>query len=421
MAADSYRLRPLTFDGGERYPMLLDAQGMPHWYATLFVTTQLRNAGKAANTMMSVLSAIRSLLAWASQNSIVLEDRFAQRLFLGVQEIESLWRHLATRHADRVPAEQSAKVLRPPRNAEQGRARITQGQRGVAGNTLYVRISYVATYLQWLATRVIEQSARHVDVATMEGIRGMGTRLNARRPSKRRSAARILRRGLSEAQQQSLLELIAPGGRKNPFAPAVQGRNELIVLMLYHLGIRAGELLALRVDDIDFQQNTVLITRRHGDAQDPRRNQPVAKTADRRIPIADGLARRISTYVMQERRKVPNAKRHPYLFVTHRSGPFLGAPLSIPSLIKLFAEIQGADPEHLGTLSAHVLRHTANDRLSGLMSRNRTNPAIEDKMRSYLMGWKEGSGTAAVYTRRHVEQAAQKISLQLQDELLRSN
>ncbi len=334
--------------------MLLDRHGMPHWYATLFVTTQLRNAGKAANSMMSVLAAIRLLLAWADRSGIDLEDRFAQRAFLNDQELESLWRHLATRRSDDLEANKSAKVVHLPRNAERSRAKTSQRRTGVASNTLYTRISYVTAYLKWLATRIIEQNAKHVDVDTMACIEDMGVRLNARRPTKRAPSLLDARRGLSDEQQRMLLKIIAPGAEKNPFAPALQSRNELIVLMLYHLGVRAGELLGLRVGDVDFQQNTVVVARRHGDAQDPRINQPVAKTADRRIPIADGLARRVADYVMNERRKVPGAKRHPYLFVTHRSGPFLGAPLSIPSLIKVFAEIQRADPEHLGTLSAHV-------------------------------------------------------------------
>ncbi len=415
MTGTVYRLRPLILDCGERYPMLLDSNGMPHWHATLFVTTQLRNAGKAANTMMSVLAAIRVLLTWANSAGVDIEERFAQREFLNDQELESLWRYLATRRTASLKPEIMGKVVRLPRNVEQSRAKTPQDKVGVASNTLYTRISYVASYLSWLAIRLVEQNAKHVDAATMDRIKDMGSRLNARRPTKRSPSLLAARRGLSDEQQKVLLETISPGSATNPFAPALQNRNELIMLMLYHLGVRAGELLGLRVEDVDFQKNTVLIARRHGDKKDPRGNQPVAKTADRIIPIADGLARRIADYVMTERRKVPGAKRHPFLFVTHRSGPFLGVPLSIPSLIKVFAEIQRAAPEHLGSMSAHTLRHTANDRFSALMEQNGTSSAQEEKMRSYLMGWREGSGTAAVYTRRHVETAAHKAALQMQE------
>ena len=40
------------------------------------------------------------------------------------------------------------------------------------------------------------------------------------------------------------------------------------------------------------------------------------------------------------------------------------------------------------------------------MDKRGASPAEEDKMRSYIMGWKEGSGTAATYTRRHIENKA---------------
>jgi integrase len=418
MAGDRYRLKTLTLDSGERYPILVDNHGMPHWHATLFTTTQLRNAGKTTNTMISVLAAIRTLYAWAKGNDIDLEARFAKRVFFNDQDLECLWHHLTTRRNEDCNRDTEKKVTRLPRNAERSRAKAAQTEPSISSNTLYNRLTYINAYLKWLAIRVIEQESKHIDASTMECIKEMGTRLSARRPPKRTPSQVSARRGLTDKQQAALLDLIANDSAANPFAPAVQVRNELMVLMLFHLGVRAGELLGLRVDDIDFQGNTVLITRRHGDAKDPRSNQPVAKTVDRRVPIADGLARRAANYVMNERRKVPGTKRHPYLFVTHRAGPFLGAPLSIPSLIKLFAQIQRAAPNHLGTLSAHVLRHTANDRFSSLMDRSGVSSAKEDKMRSYLMGWREGSGTAAVYTRTHVEETAKNAGLQLQEETL---
>jgi hypothetical protein len=41
--------------GGERVPMLHDAQGLPLLYPTLFATTQLRNAAAAVNTIRNKL------------------------------------------------------------------------------------------------------------------------------------------------------------------------------------------------------------------------------------------------------------------------------------------------------------------------------------------------------------------------------
>ncbi|OGT59368.1 MAG: hypothetical protein A3F43_06540 [Gammaproteobacteria bacterium RIFCSPHIGHO2_12_FULL_42_10] len=117
------------------------------------------------------------------------------------------------------------------------------------------------------------------------------------------------------------------------------------MLLLYHLGLRAGELLALRVSDFDFQKNTVLVARRHDNVNDIRTYQPVVKTIDRRIPLADLLVKTISEYVMGERRRFPAAKRHDYLFVVHQIGSFSGQPISLKGLAKVFQEIQTTEPD----------------------------------------------------------------------------
>jgi len=57
--------RPFViFADGERYRILrilIGPDGLPHWYATLFVTTQFRNLSNAPNTLFAVLGCIRLL------------------------------------------------------------------------------------------------------------------------------------------------------------------------------------------------------------------------------------------------------------------------------------------------------------------------------------------------------------------------
>jgi hypothetical protein len=49
------------------------------------------------------------------------------------------------------------------------------------------------------------------------------------------------------------------------------------------------------------------------------------------------------------------------------------------------------------------------------MDQRKVTPAEEEKMRSYLMGWKEGSGTAGTYTKRHIENRTKEAAIQLQE------
>ncbi|WP_374762262.1 tyrosine-type recombinase/integrase [Massilia scottii] len=79
-------------------------------------------------------------------------------------------------------------------------------------------------------------------------------------------------------------------------------RNFLLIQWLEALGIRRGELLGIRISDIDFRNNTVQILRRADDPSDPRRYQPNAKTLDRVLPLSDGLVQMTQNYIINIRR-----------------------------------------------------------------------------------------------------------------------
>jgi len=410
---NEYKVKFVKFSDGERYPLLINSSGIPHWYVTLFTTTQIRNASKAPNTIAAVLSAIKVLLDWTESFNIDLELRFAQRNFLTEQELESLRNHTQTKSTKRNIT--SPKVIPLFKNSEKSRSIIQKNMDKVTSSTQYIRMSYQCEYLEWLAMRIIEQEAKFIDNPTLERIKFMSKSYSARRPQKSIASRETARKGLTENQQFLLLEIVKPGASINPFSSTLQIRNQLIVLLLYHLGIRTGELLALRISDFDFQQNTVVIARRHDNPHDPRSYQPVVKTADRRIPLATQLIKLVSDYILGTRRKILKSKSHDFLLITHQAGPFEGQPLSIKGLNKVFLEIQKAQLKELSSLTPHLLRHTANDRFSQLMDQRGATSAEEEKMRSYLMGWKEGSGTASTYTRRHVEKKAREAALKLQE------
>lgn len=118
--ANKCSVRLVTFSDGERYPLLIGGQGLPLWYPTLFITTQVRNASKAPNTMAAVLSALRVLMVWSQSYGVDLESRFANRLFLNEQEVESLCRHAQTKAS--TPEDKKQNVIRVTRRQEASRA-----------------------------------------------------------------------------------------------------------------------------------------------------------------------------------------------------------------------------------------------------------------------------------------------------------
>jgi integrase len=224
------------------------------------------------------------------------------------------------------------------------------------------------------------------------------------------------REGIAPDVRIKLHEATRPDSADNPWKERhSRKRNALMVDWLYHLGVRRGELLSVRVSDVDFRRSIVAIMRRPDDAGDPRRNQPTVKTRARELPISPGLLEATRDYVINVRASLPKARRHEFLFVASDTG----APLSMSALAKVFAVLRAKVPQLPDDLTPHVLRHTWNDRFSEEMDQRKVEEATERKARSYLMGWSETSGTAATYTRRHVREKAKRVSLELQERLMK--
>ncbi|MCY1370553.1 Tyrosine recombinase XerC [compost metagenome] len=182
-------------------------------------------------------------------------------------------------------------------------------------------------------------------------------------------------------------------------------------------GLRRGELLNLKVEDIDFAKNTLKVVRRADSKEDARTFQPVVKTRERMFPLMPELVDQIHGYVLGYRNKVPGAKRHGYLFVTHKAGTSQGRPLSNAGFGKFMAELRGIVEGDNG-IHAHSLRHHWNYSFSKICEGQGMTPEREEKIRSYLMGWSETSGTAATYNRRHTKEQAGKAVLELQNKHL---
>lgn len=164
---------------------------------------------------------------------------------------------------------------------------------------------------------------------------------------------------------------------------------------------------------MNFRDNTITIHRRADDSKDPRKNQPQTKTRARVLPIGGELRAMVYDYVMEYRIFLIGAKKHDFLLCSDKTGD----PMSISAFNKVFNVLVEASPKILEGLCPHVLRHTWNDRFSEEMDQRKVSEESEKKMRSFLMGWSETSGTAATYTRRHVRKKAQEVSLEMQKKM----
>jgi integrase len=379
---------------GERYAVLVDSSGVPLYYPTLFTTWHLRSRSLAANSIANALNAIKALHVWEAQVGIDLKSLFSQGELLGEERVRGLSDFLQLALA---PGHSGKKVVS-----------ITRRAKTVGTSNHYFRLTVVADYLGFLAKRLCPSNRTDREIELMVAS------IRAHRPSKpNKSVSDKDEQYLDEAVVEAVEQALRPGSEHNPAkGHAVQVRNALMFMILRLTGVRRGELLNLKIDDVDFAKNTLRVVRRPDSKGDSRAHQPTAKTRPRTFPLAQELIARIHEYVLRYRNKVPGAKKHGYLFVTHKEGPTQGRPLSISAFQKWMLGVASIIED--SSFHAHALRHHWNYEFSQHCDAMGISPAAEEKTRSYLMGWEETSGTARTYNKRHIKQKAAEAVLALQ-------
>lgn len=281
--------------------------------------------------------------------------------------------------------------------------------------TIAIRHLYIARYLDWITTDHLLKIGGSPHFAVLEKLRALVSKaIKARMPSVHRFSSVTLREGLTAKMLSVLQQAIAPEFEYNPWCHEfARQRNYLMIRWLLSLGVRRGELLGVKISDVNFQTNEVLIARRADDPADPRLRQPNTKTNGRLLALDAELAELTRAYVMSIRRNIQGARKHEYLWVAGGSGK----PLSLAGLNKVFVTLRQHCPALPENLCPHLLRHTWNDLFSEAIDRNHVSSTVEKKLRSRLMGWSETSGMAAVYNQRHIKKKATAVSLKMQEQL----
>ena len=400
-----YGTTVFVMDSGERYCLVIDkATGLPVYHPNLFLTTQVRNTkSNSFSSILSVANSLVVLLRFLDRRTIDLEQRVIDKTFFEVHELDDL-RDFTQRKFLSSPVDDSVLSMFSLEELE-------EAEGFVESSTQYNRLTIIAEYLKWFTSHTISRPS------TIESkqIDAIETQIKSRRPS-RKGRNNDIDRSIDDIQLDALFEVIRIGSEQNPFTAEVQRRNRLIVLLLYHLGLRGGELLNIKVSDIDFSKHQVKVIRRADEKDDPRVNEPNVKTLERTLPVSETLSKELHDYVIIDRRMVPNAKRNNFLFVTHKPGPTVGQPISKSGYHKVMTVVKAVSPK-LYALTGHKLRHTWNRKFSELMD-SMDNPQTEERqeqIRSYLMGWKPGSGSAAHYNKRFRQEQANKAALALQE------
>lgn len=417
MALNPYAVKTLLLSSGERLPVLIAlATGAPLFEPSVYVLSEIRATNRASNTIDQVLRSIMVLQLFLDSSSIDIEQRIRQGGVFRLSELDELVRHCRRPVADQLKRDSIHPPRQSARTTSTESVRLVQRQHApaeVTGHTAANRIRVIRDYLDWL----VRYHMACYRSGAIEGERlwnewtSCKDALDARLPRHKGRNTVGQREGLQPEVAERLLNVTSPTSPENPWkGEGTCIRNALLVRWFYELGLRRGEVLNVKIPDINFQSEELTVVRRADDPEDPRKDQPLVKTRDRKIPLAPGLCKLTHEYITNTRRATEGARRHPFLFIAMGTG----APLSLSAVNAIFAELRNAFDGEFDTVTPHVLRHTWNDRFSDVMDKAEVSEAEEERMRSFLMGWAPTSKASVNYTRRHVRLKAQQVSLAMQ-------
>jgi integrase len=220
--------------------------------------------------------------------------------------------------------------------------------------------------------------------------------------------------GLDPSLFCRLMEIIKPHAPHNPWQRANRIRNYAILLILCCLGLRLGEVLALRLNDVATRGGTghLDIRRRPPDPRDLRRRPPKPKTLGRRLPLIPALSRAIDAYILGPRLATSGGRSSEYLFLGKGGSNF--SPRAAQQMVQ---QLVAHHPEFAG-LCAHQLRNTNSDHIQQALRDSSLNDHQARDVHTYMGGWVPGSVQPARYSKRWLTAQAESISLTAQKDVL---
>lgn len=442
----SVKIETKKFNNGERYVFLMDEEGIPDFWVTFFVTLHLR-VSHTAQTIKNYLDDLRHLKLWEKINDRDLLEEIYNGKIPNHNDIQSIQEHcqyqvksFKAAKANKVATNENIVDMgKYARNKDQGKLQVSMEQQ-------QTRVSRIAEFLHVVGTERVRLKPTAAEL--FDKLNTMKEKLKAGKPKGKRGG-KLNKTAITDDDFIDFVAVAKPDSIHNPFKdPKVKLRNHLIVQTLYETGIRLSELLAIQIGDIntDIQNPEITVERRHDNPDDPRENEPTAKTLGREIGISTELRAALEEYINSIRNKMSAAKRHPFIFVTHKTkqGHYeKGDPLQARSVNVIFDKISTVNPERFALISPHRYRDFFNDQLSESIDKTRKEVANEVKklegegkpleakqyfndsmiteaneleMRAYLNGHSnEKSGE--VYLKRTVKRKAKSVRQKMQKEL----
>lgn len=193
-------------------------------------------------------------------------------------------------------------------------------------------------------------------------------------------------------------------------------RNHLIICLFLATGMRGGELMQLKFEDVVRRLTSFDVKNRRHDPDDPRKLQPQAKTLDRRLKVSDVV------WDVYERWSEHHAdiswrcgEESPFIIINVARDPkFYGRPMTTKGVDNVIKE--AFEFAELPPLSKHKLRHARVQDLAQLAVEKGWTDEEWRKAATYLFGWSDTSSMPSHYSGDRYDLAAEKSMMQIWDE-----
>lgn len=382
----------LLHESGELLPLFLDDEGMPLPLPNEFI---LSKRHVSSNTLIRNLKEIKLLYEWFNIHNIDLYERLIQkRPFTEAEITGSLVEFLRKDHEKR---HKKIKIAVKP-------------------DTFNQRLITIKQFLNWyiemyIGTLPFTSNNYQYYITYKIRLICLLDRCFINSPPTNRS----LSKGLTNSEQSNLIKLIKPKvGSQSP----IEYRNYIMVMLMLSCGLRPGELLNLRVEDVQLGGiSSIRVQRRPPDVNDKRKPRPQIKRNGRTLSINDkALAKELDIYITKWREQLEQRNQTPiewdYLILNQD-----GKPLSIPSITQYFQILKEKHSKFLPkNFSPKTLRHT----FSSSMERLLREVGVEEDNRKKALAYLRGDSSLSsqdVYTFKETELEANKYLGQYQREI----
>lgn len=387
------KVKVVTHPTGEQIPIILDYDGLPIPAPNEYL---LSRRDKSTNTLVRNARELSILYKWLYREQIDLRKKLTDPVSFNSAQINSVL------------------VEQLRQNREQSKA--------VSPITFNQRLTTVRQFINWYMSVLISQlpysSNKFKSLSERKNVfnEWLSSSFISAPPSRKH-----LKKGLSKEETNFLMNILDPTSIHSfGINEAVKYRNFISVGLMIYCGLRPGELLSLRVEDITIGGiSSVSIVRRKPDLGDIRKPRPQVKRNGRLLPIENPeLAKCLNEYIVDLREVLEDKSEieSDYLILSDE-----GEPLSQASITQFFHLLRNKYNQDLPeNLSAKSLRHTFSSRMEIAM---REAGLSEQRRREALAHLRGDSSLSSqdVYIAQAVEESAKEALRKYQCSLVKDN